>query len=71
MGKILIIDDDAGMRRMIGRILEGAGYDVLIAEDGEVGLKLFDEHAPDLVITDLLMPGKDGLETIRQLLEAG
>jgi DNA-binding response OmpR family regulator len=71
MGKILIIDDDAGMRRMIGRILEGAGYDVLIAEDGEVGLKLFDEHAPDLVITDLLMPGKDGLETIREIKASG
>jgi DNA-binding response OmpR family regulator len=71
VGKILVIDDDAGMRRMIARILEGAGYDVLIAEDGLVGLKMFGEHVPDLVITDLLMPDKDGLETIRGIKSSG
>jgi|HubBroStandDraft_1064217.scaffolds.fasta_scaffold00390_4 DNA-binding response OmpR family regulator len=71
MGKILIIDDDLAMRRTIARILEGAGFDVLIAEDGRIGLELFRAHAPSLVITDLLMPGKDGLETIRDIRSSG
>jgi CheY-like chemotaxis protein len=71
MGEILIIDDDAGMRRTIVRILESAGYDVLEAEDGRVGLEMFREHKPRLVVTDLLMPAKDGLETIRDIRRSG
>jgi CheY-like chemotaxis protein len=71
MAEILIIDDDAGMRRTIMRILESGGYDVIEAEDGRVGLKLFFSHAPRLVITDLLMPAKDGLETIRDIRKSG
>ena len=71
MGEILIIDDDPGMRRTIVRILESAGYDVLEAEDGRVGLDLFHGRAPRLVITDLLMPTKDGLETIRDIRRSG
>src|ERR1700735_5481599 len=71
MGKILIIDDDAAMRGVIVRILKGVGHDTLIAEGGEVGLNLFHEHEPDLIITDLFMPGKDGLETIRDIKASG
>jgi CheY-like chemotaxis protein len=71
MGKILIVDDDVGMRLITARILEGEGYEVLIAEDGHAGLKLFVEHEPDLVITDLFMPGKDGLETILEIKALG
>lgn len=71
MGKILIIDDDDGMRRTIGRILESAGYEVLEAPNGRIGLDLFQTHAPRLVITDLLMPAKDGLETIREIRQTG
>jgi CheY-like chemotaxis protein len=71
LGKILIIDDDDGMRRTIGRILESAGYEVLEAPNGRIGLDLFQTHAPRLVITDLLMPAKDGLETIREIRQTG
>jgi DNA-binding response OmpR family regulator len=71
MSEILIIDDDAGMRRTIVRILESAGYDILVAENGRVGLDLFHSHNPRLVITDLLMPAKDGLETIRDIRRSG
>ncbi|MEA2757072.1 MAG: two-component system, chemotaxis family, chemotaxis protein CheY [Aliidongia sp.] len=71
MDRILIIDDDAGMLRVIARILEAAGYDILIAENGVVGMELFRTHRPRLVIIDLLMPGKDGLETIRDIRASG
>ena len=71
MSEILIIDDDPGMRRTIVRILESAGYGVREAEDGRIGLELFRAHAPQLVITDLLMPSKDGLETIRDIRRSG
>jgi DNA-binding response OmpR family regulator len=71
MSEILIIDDDPGMRRTIVRILESAGYGVREAEDGRVGLEMFHTHAPQLVITDLLMPSKDGLETIRDIRRSG
>src|ERR1700744_3477709 len=71
MGEILIIDDDAGMRRTMGRILESAGYDVVEAENGRVGLEKFLARHPRLVVTDLLMPAKDGLETIRDIRKSG
>jgi CheY-like chemotaxis protein len=71
MSEILVIDDDAGMRRTIVRILESAGYDVIEAQDGREGIELFQRHAPRLVITDLLMPAKDGLETIRDIRRTG
>lgn len=71
MGKILIIDDDANMRRTIGRILETVGYEVLEAANGRIGLDLLRAHEPRLVITDLLMPAKDGLETIREIRQSG
>lgn len=71
MAEILVIDDDAGMRRTIVRILESAGYDVIEAADGREGIELFQRSAPILVITDLLMPTKDGLETIREIRRTG
>ena len=67
MTKILVIDDDAQMRRLVVRILKGAGHEVLEAENGQEGLSLFRIHRPALVITDILMPYKDGLEVIREL----
>jgi len=70
MAKIIIIDDDAQMRRMVGRILTGAGHDVREAENGCDGLAAIRAQKPDLVITDVLMPEKDGIETIRELRTA-
>lgn len=55
------------MRRLIARILTRAGYDVLEARDGKEGLRLFHGHRPLLVITDLVMPQAEGIETIREL----
>ena len=69
MQRILIIDDEPAVCTMLRDGLEYAGYQVLTALDGDRGLTLYREQSPDLVITDLLMPEKDGLELIREILE--
>lgn len=67
MAKILIIDDEDPIRKMLRKVLEKNGYEVMDACNGSQGIKLFKEHGPDIVITDLIMPEKEGLETIREL----
>ncbi len=67
MASILIIDDDALIRRMLRRILEEEGYEVLEAANGTEGLNLNRRAPADLVITDILMPEKEGIETIGEL----
>ncbi len=68
MATILIIDDDDQLRAMLRQMLERAGYAVTDASDGNEGLKLYRKQPADLVITDMLMPGKDGVETSSELL---
>ena len=65
--KVLVIDDDAGMRFTIARILRSGGYEVEMADGGEHGLALFRKDRPDLVICDLIMPHRSGIETIVQI----
>lgn len=67
MKRILIIDDEEPLRSMLRMSLEKMGYSVLEAGDGRVALALFKAQPADLVITDLMMPEKEGLETIREL----
>jgi CheY-like chemotaxis protein len=67
MAKILVIDDEATIRTVIRRTLERAGHTVSEAGDGEIGLKRVKEELPDLVITDLIMPEREGIETIQVL----
>jgi CheY-like chemotaxis protein len=62
--KVLIIDDDPLARYTVSRILTGAGYDVVTAIDGEAGLAAVAKENPTIVITDLIMPNKEGIETI-------
>lgn len=70
-GQILVIEDDFAVRELIQETLLRAGYDVRSAEDGDVGMCMFRERNPDLVITDIIMPQKEGLQTIREMkLEA-
>ena len=64
---ILVIDDEETIRLLLRTILEREGYRVLEAPDGNEGLKQFTKTPTDLVITDLIMPGKEGIETIREL----
>lgn len=68
--KVLVIDDDAGIRKVTALALEEAGYNVVTAPDGETGLKVCEETEPHIVITDIGMPGIDGLEVLRRIKEA-
>src|SRR5438067_1915609 len=65
MARILVIDDDALLRGAIRVVLESAGYEVIEAADGDAGLRLHREQGADLVLVDLFMPERDGLEVIQ------
>ena len=67
MALILIIDDDDQIRRMLRKTLERDGYDVADAPNGKEGIRICRENPAALVITDLIMPEKDGIETIIEL----
>lgn len=67
MNKILVIEDQPQMRRNIAFILEMENFEVLTAENGRAGLQLAEEHLPDLVICDVMMPELDGLGVVREL----
>jgi CheY-like chemotaxis protein len=67
MSRILVIEDHAHMRDLLRRQLEGDGYSVETAVDGEEGLRLQAAQPADLVITDIFMPNLDGIEAISRL----
>ena len=66
--RILVVDDDPGIRRVLHILLSRAGYRVTQARDGLEALRLWRDQGSDLVITDLHMPEKNGIETILELL---
>ena len=67
MPKILVIDDDSQYRTLVRRILEADGHEIYDSIDAKSGHELFFVVKPDIVITDILMPGVDGIELIRRL----
>ncbi len=67
MAKILVFDDEPSILLMLKKMLEKAGHEVDIALNGRLGMELFKKNKPDLLITDILMPEKEGLETILEL----
>ena len=67
---VLVIDDDPRICQLICRGFEQKGYSVFQASNGRAGLKIFHAEQPDLVITDILMPEMEGIETIMQLRSA-
>ena len=67
MERILVIDDEPHILLMVKKMLERAGYEVDLASNGSEGLRLFSKLRPGLVITDIIMPEKEGLETIREM----
>ena len=67
MARVLVVDDDFQMREMLGVILQRKGYDVITAADGRLAVQLQKKSPFDLVITDIIMPEKEGLETISEL----
>jgi CheY-like chemotaxis protein len=68
--RILIIDDEEPVRKVLCRLLEDAGYEVVQAESGQQGIQLCRRAPVDLVITDIVMPDGEGLETIRKLRQS-
>ncbi len=69
--KILIVDDNEDLRRALVEIVESGGYEVRVAEDGEVGRAIYDTDRPDLVLTDLKMPNMNGFELLKYVRAAG
>lgn len=67
MTRVLVIDDEESIRWVFREMLEPQGYQIAEAPDGKVGLELYRKQPADLVIVDLLMPEKEGLETILEL----
>ncbi len=66
--RIMVVDDDASIRRTLNQILSKEGFEVIQACDGAEAVRIWRERGGDLVITDLHMPRKDGFETIVELL---
>ena len=66
-GRILIVDDDTALSEMLGIVLRGEGFDPVACGDGEKALGVFRDTKPDLVLLDLMLPGKDGIDVCRQI----
>ena len=67
MAKVLVIDDDRSVRRLLGAFLRRKGYEVVLADTGQRGLELFRQECPDVIVLDLTMPGMDGLTVLQHL----
>jgi len=67
VARILVVDDESEIRSLVSRILKQAGHEVIEAADGNEGTRLFRENLPELLITDIIMPEKEGIETIMEL----
>jgi DNA-binding response OmpR family regulator len=67
MASVLIIDDDPDMRALLSETISAAGHEVFVAADGEKGLRVLKQKTPDLLITDIVMPKKDGFDVLLKL----
>ena len=68
-GRILIVEDEENLRMALADALSAEGYEVLEAADGETGLALALREGPDVVLLDLMLPGRDGFSVLRALRE--
>jgi two-component system response regulator MtrA len=66
-GRVLVVDDDLALAEMLGIVLRNEGLEVAHVADGSEAVEAFREHKPDLVLLDLMLPGKDGNEVCRQI----
>jgi DNA-binding response OmpR family regulator len=64
---ILFVEDEPNLQKTVGQFLEGEGYEIKGALDGEAGLALAKEFKPDLILLDLILPKKDGFEVLKEL----
>lgn len=69
-GRVLVIEDEANIAELVRYNLEREGFQVIVAQNGEEGLRLVGQHRPDVVLLDLLLPKLDGLEVCRRLRQA-
>ena len=67
MAKVLVIDDEEGIRDLLDTLLSRKGYEVVLSSNGQRGLELFHRERPDVVVLDLKMPGMDGLTVLQQI----
>jgi DNA-binding NtrC family response regulator len=67
MSKVLVIDDEEGIRSLLDTLLSRKGYEVVLASSGQKGLELFRRERPDVVVLDLKMPQMDGLTVLKEL----
>jgi len=67
VASILVIDDQEPIRRIVRRALENERHAVLDASDGELGMQILERETVDVVITDIFMPGLDGIQTLREI----
>ena len=67
MARVIVIDDQEPIRRIVRRALENEGHQVFEASDGELGMALLEREPADVVITDIFMPGMDGIQTLREI----
>jgi two-component system response regulator ResD len=68
-GTVLVVDDEPTIVEIVGRYMERAGYETIQASDGPEALRQVELHRPDLIVLDLMLPGIDGIEVLRQLRE--
>lgn len=66
-GKVLIIDDDPALLRLMSMAFQAAGYGVVAADNGRKGVRMASAHRPDLVVTDIVMPDVEGIGAIRAI----
>jgi CheY-like chemotaxis protein len=67
MAKILVIDDEPGIRNLLDTLLRRKGYDVVVADGGQEGLELFRQEHPDVIVLDLKMPEMDGVTVLQHI----
>lgn len=67
MARIIVIDDEESIQILLRKILERAGHSIEVASNGKIGLEIQQKNPADIIITDLFMPEKEGLETIMEL----
>lgn len=68
--EVLVVDDEPLVRNTLKKMLERSGHRVLEAEDGVQALSIFEQHSPDLMICDIIMPNMEGIETLREVKKA-
>jgi two-component system response regulator MtrA len=66
-GKVLIVDDDAALAEMLTIVLRNEGFEPVVCPTGDRGLPMMREHRPELVLLDLMLPGKDGIDVCREI----